>query len=141
MEATALGAITSDFFPTDADGVPLPNTGLNGMFDPVDPADAVRLNEAFQDGPVEEMFGPSLSAVPWQVEVRHTGQFRGIAATGRSVTILGVTILNLTDPDGPGILHRFINWEEVMAQLGVFYAVRPGAPQDVAPADPQPSPS
>ena len=121
---TALRAVNGDLFP---DG---PTDGLRPAFTPLDAAGnetddpAVVLRDEFDERHLGDMLGPRLSAVPWQVDVRHTGSFRGIPATGRPVRIVGVSILDLSADDNVGVIHRFVNWEEVMGQIGVVYAAR-----------------
>ncbi len=41
---------------------------------------------------------------------------------------MGVSILDLSDDGGNDVIHRFVNWEEVMGQIGVVYANRSSAP-------------
>ncbi len=125
---TALLAVNDDLFPVGS------TEGLHPAFTPIDDP-AVELREGFDSDDLEDMLGPGLSAVPWQAKVRHTGSFRGIAATGKPVLIVGVSILDLTAGDDVGVIHRFVNWEEVMGQLGVVYAARASAPE------PPPAPS
>lgn len=119
---TALRAVNEDLFPVEG-----PPEGLRPAFTPLhDPA--VVLREGFDLGDLGDMLGPKLSAVPWQVEVEHTGPFRGIAPTQRRGLIVGVSILDLSDDGGNDVIHRFVNWEEVMGQIGVVYANRSSAP-------------
>jgi hypothetical protein len=127
---TALRAVNGDLFPEEG------TEGLNPAFTPLsDPA--VRLREGFEPDQLEDMLGPRLSAVPWETTVRHTGTFRGIPATQKLLLIVGVSILDLNARDEAGHeagkLHRFVNWEEVMGQLGVVYAARASGPDEPVP--------
>lgn len=42
--------------------------------------------------------------------------------------IVGVSILDLSGTSGGDVIHRFVNWEEVMGQIGVVDANRSRAP-------------
>ncbi len=74
-----------------------------------------------------ELASGGLTAVPWQFTGTHSGLFEGIAPTHRSVTIQGVTILD----QARGLHYRYVDWLNVLAQLGVALAYRtPGLPDE-----------
>jgi hypothetical protein len=68
----------------------------------------------------------SYTAVTWTLNATHTGDFVGLAPTGRAVVIEGVTIILVpqSDADDPQFM-RFIDWSEVIGQLGVAMTGRP----------------
>ena len=59
----------------------------------------------------------STFAVPWTYDCRHTGDFQGLFPTNRKLTIEGVTLLD-TSGNEP-LLHRYVDWVGVIAQLGI----------------------
>jgi hypothetical protein len=63
------------------------------------------------------------TAVPWTYACAHTGTFLGLEPTGREFEIHGVTIV-VSDGDEP-IFHRYIDWANVMANLGMGATWRP----------------
>jgi steroid delta-isomerase-like uncharacterized protein len=63
-----------------------------------------------------------LVAVRWRMPATHTGPFRGIPATGRSVVQTGIDILSV---DGGKITGRWdeVNRLETLVQMGVMSAL------------------
>lgn len=64
------------------------------------------------------------TAVVWRFECTHSGLFQGLKPRDKPVTIRGVTIVDDTGEDGP-LLQRFVDWNEVMADLGMYANYRP----------------
>ena len=69
-----------------------------------------------------------LAAVPWVASTVHVGEFEGIAPTGLTVEIRGVTIYDATNPSGAAQFSRVIDWSWVYAQLGIVLYARPIEP-------------
>jgi hypothetical protein len=57
-------------------------------------------------------------ALSWSVEAQHTGPFVGIDPTGQTITIEGITIVNLENADLP-IFQRYVDWSLVLTQLNI----------------------
>ena len=89
--------------------------GFDGVFTAVDDG-FVRM-----DSTVPTRDGPT--AVVWQFNAVHDGDFLGLAPTGRTILIDGVTVATL----GPGgwQLARYIDWLSVAGQLGLTLSGRP----------------
>lgn len=69
------------------------------------------------------MTNESFTSVVWEYAGRHTAVFQGIQPTGREVMIRGVTVVDHTGP-APRF-HRYVDWLDLMGQLGVSAAMRP----------------
>lgn len=99
--------------------------GLGEVFTAVkaddgDDVDAVRVADRFRD---EEVITNELvAAVPWVYSCRHTGDFNGLFRTGRSLEIKGVTFVDRRD--GQVMLHRYVDWEGVIQELGLSVSWR-----------------
>jgi hypothetical protein len=76
--------------------------------------------EVFQGAPVTN---GRQTAVVWEYRGRHDAEFQGIPATGRQVVIRGTTIVDHEGPDPQ--FHRYVDWLDLMAQLGVTATMRP----------------
>jgi hypothetical protein len=61
--------------------------------------------------------------VEWVYDCTHTGVFQGLKPKGRELTIRGVTIVD--DSSGSPVFKRYVDWSEVMTQLGMFANFRP----------------
>ena len=88
-------------------------------------------------------------AIRWRFEGRHVGPIPGfgqtsIGATGNSVSVSGLTLVENTAPgqttgddlesllrSGTVVFHRFIDWLAVFAQLGVLHLGRPMSIGDI----------
>jgi len=63
------------------------------------------------------------SAIEWRYELVHSGEFAGIPATNRTVTLEGVTLVR---QDGDQWLHRrYIDWLSLFGQLGLTLSGKP----------------
>ena len=80
-----------------------------------DSDDAFTVRDELRDG--EVIRNEDIVVVPWVYECVHTAPFQGLFATGRSLTIEGVTVID-TRPAEP-MLQRFVDWLGVIAQLGI----------------------
>jgi hypothetical protein len=80
------------------------------------------------DSPVNEpvLANDAYAAVLWALRGTHTGTFVGLEPTGREVTIEGLTLVKLPEREGddPQFM-RFVDWSEVLGQLGVSMSGRP----------------
>lgn len=65
----------------------------------------------------------NVAFVPWEYHTRHTGTFFGLDATQRDVVLVGVTAIDTTGVEP--LFHRFVDWANVLAQLGVTWSARP----------------
>jgi hypothetical protein len=95
--------------------------GLDGPFT-INPG-AIRV-----DSPVNEkvLENNTYAAVVWSLQATHTGEFAGLMATNREVTIEGVTLIQKPPDDkGEPQFMRFIDWSQVLGQLGVSMSGRP----------------
>jgi hypothetical protein len=63
------------------------------------------------------------TAVVWEYAGVHTHAFHGIEATQRSVVVRGATIVDQSGETA--LFHRYIDWSEVMGQLGLAITGRP----------------
>jgi hypothetical protein len=106
--------------------------GLGGVFtadneeDDDDDMNAVRVADRFRD---EEVITNELvAAVPWVYRCRHTGDFNGLFPTGRSLEVKGVTFVDRRE--GQLLLHRYVDWEGVIAQLGLSVSWRVPVTED-----------
>jgi hypothetical protein len=103
--------------------------GLAEAFQPEDPG----LQPTFD---IEPMRGENSTAVAWTYTCRHSGplgridsgdfELVAIPATNKRVVIEGVTILR--ENDGRIEFRRYIDWNTVLADLGVVSSFRAGAP-------------
>ena len=80
---------------------------------------------------IEKINAPVMSnndfaAVVWSVNASHDNVFAGLAPTGREVVIEGVTIVS-TSSEEP-MFRRYIDWSNVLGQLGVSISGRPVMP-------------
>jgi steroid delta-isomerase-like uncharacterized protein len=97
--------------------------------EPIRGRDGVKANfqqyiDAFSDAriTVDEQFGQGdRVATRWTGRGTHSGEFAGIAATGKEVTISGLTISRL---DGDKVVEDWINWDTLgmLVQLGAIPA-------------------
>lgn len=91
-----------------------------------DDSDAVRVADRFRDE--EVITNEAVAAVPWVYRCRHTGDFNGLFRTGRSLEIKGVTFVDRRG--GQLLLHRYVDWEGVIAQLGLSVSWRVPVTED-----------
>src|SRR4051812_17185750 len=94
------------------------------------------LQHSFQSETGVDIIDASLTngdatAVVWQFDCVHTGVFQGLKPKGKAVTIRGVTIVDHVAEGGP-LLQRYVDWSEVMADLGMFANFRPTIETDGA---------
>ena len=96
--------------------------GFSDSFTPA--GDGWRVVEAFlQEG---AMSNGRCTSVPWEYACAHTGEFLGLPPTGDEFTIHGVTIVvEQEDEEVPQVFHRYIDWANVMAHLGLGATWRP----------------
>ena len=97
------------------------NDVVEGLGDGFRATSGFRILEQFDgmDLPVGEV-----TFVPWQYGCEHVGDFHGLSASGREVLIVGVTAVEGADSGSP-MFSRFIDWANVLAQLGATMAARP----------------
>jgi hypothetical protein len=81
-----------------------------------DTSESFRVNVRFEEE-VDVIGTDRIVAVPWTYSCRHTGDFHGLFRTGRELTIEGVTLVDYRS--GELLLHRFVDWAGVIAQLGL----------------------
>jgi hypothetical protein len=62
-------------------------------------------------------------AVPWEWRGVHVEALLGVASTQRDVVVRGVTLV--TGEEGAELLHRYIDWADVLQQLGARVFGRP----------------
>jgi predicted ester cyclase len=48
--------------------------------------------------------------IRWKMQATHEHQFRGIAPSGKPVTVTGITILRIVDSK---IAERWVNWDSL----------------------------
>jgi hypothetical protein len=79
----------------------------------------------------EPIANQSHTAVIWEYSGTHTGDFHGIKATQRDVIVRGATVVDHSKE--PPLFHRYVDWAEVMGQLGLSITGRPAvdAPFDL----------
>jgi hypothetical protein len=101
----------------------------------VQQAVAAGLGQAFDDRDggfrvVEELLGDSFGdddrvvAVPWELPCTHARRFLEIEATFVDLVIRGLTLV-VENPDKGVLLHRYIDWAQVMSDLGMSMTFRP----------------
>jgi hypothetical protein len=61
--------------------------------------------------------------VPWRWIGQHVEPILGVQASGRVLEVRGVTMV--TGDEGDELLHRYIDWAEVLLQLEVRFYERP----------------
>src|SRR5665213_1161116 len=64
------------------------------------------------------------TAQMWEYRGVHSAAFQGISATGNPVVVRGVTVVDGRDSNDPKF-HRYIDWLEVMGQIGLTSTARP----------------
>jgi SnoaL-like polyketide cyclase len=79
------------------------------------------------DSPLNEKLleNNTYAAVVWSLTATHTGPFVGLEATGREVTIEGVTLVQKPTSKTEQQFMRYIDWSAVLGQLGVSMSGRP----------------
>jgi hypothetical protein len=109
--------------------------GFKDIFEEVTELTAVGLFAQEAVGTVSE----ALSVVAWEWPVVHVGSIQGISATGRSVTLRGVTVIELAsavierereenfvdEGEGDLMFSRYIDWLGLYAELGAVTIARP----------------
>ena len=94
------------------------------------PADFVpfveRVRSAFPDIKivVEDAFGAGDKVVlRWTATMTHRGEYLGMAATGKTVRITGMTMTRIADEQ---IVERWDNWDQLamLKQLGAFQSAQ-----------------
>jgi hypothetical protein len=91
--------------------------GFDGVFEAMDD---LRPVGPFVDA---EIGADGVSVLAWEWSVRHVGSLQGTPATGRELTLRGVTIV-----DGRGsevLFSRYIDWLALYAELGAVTIARP----------------
>ena len=74
-----------------------------------------RANQRFRGAAV--ISNDAVVAVPWTYLCKHTGDFQGLFPTGRDIQIEGTTLVD--SRESPTVLHRFVDWMGLAAQLGL----------------------
>jgi hypothetical protein len=60
--------------------------------------------------------GEAVAAVAWTYSGEHREEFMGIGATSLPVTIVGMTVVDVSG--GEANIRRYVDWHHVLAQLG-----------------------
>lgn len=95
--------------------------GLGGVFEPTEGGGLMPLDSF---GPLDAPIASDThAALPWQWQGAHVGEIAGIPATGTDVVLRGVTIIDRSGDDV--LFHRFIDWLDVLQQLGAVLVGRP----------------
>ena len=96
--------------------------GIGGAFPP---SSGFRVQEGFGD----ETIGSSRhTVVAWEYEGTHDAPFAGVAPTGLPVHLKGLTVIEHLGGERH-LLHRYVDWVTVMAQLGMSASFRPAVPE------------
>jgi hypothetical protein len=61
------------------------------------------------------------SAVVWEYYGAHQAEFQGVLPTGLPVVVRGATIVDHETE----VFHRYVDWTDVMGQLGLTATMRP----------------
>jgi hypothetical protein len=92
------------------------NEGFGGIFEGIDRVRAVGVF-------AEEAVGADrVSVLAWEWPVRHVGSLQGTPATGRELTLRGLTVIDARDGE---LFSRYIDWLALYAELGALTIVRP----------------
>jgi hypothetical protein len=89
------------------------------------------LGDSFQSDDGPRITDATLSngestAVTWEYECVHSGLFQGLNPTGKRLTIRGITIIaNHLDDEKGASFARYIDWSQVMTDLGMYASYRP----------------
>ena len=89
------------------------NDNLGAFFVPHS-GQGFRLDPSVSDG--EPLIGGNSAEVAWTYSGVHTHEFLGIAPTGVTVEISGMTVVRRTA--GSFQVRRYVDWHHVLAQLG-----------------------
>jgi hypothetical protein len=98
--------------------------GLSNSIEPRDD-DAFALAEGFEfiaDSPVSDADG-RVAVVPWRWRGAHVQPILGIEASGRELLVRGVTLI--TGGEEEELLHRYVDWADVLQQLDARFYPRP----------------
>lgn len=91
--------------------------GLGQLFGPADKADPMELAR-FHDDSHGPMVNQSFAAVAWTFDGVDSKGLWGLAPSQKPVRVRGVTVVDAAT-DHPNRVHRYIDWVDVMAQLGL----------------------
>lgn len=97
--------------------------GLGGLVAPRGKGFAVTDGfEFIGDAPIADPDG-RVAVVPWEWSGIHVEPILGVAATRRAVVVRGVTLV--VGEEGAELLHRYIDWADVLQQLDARVYGRP----------------
>jgi hypothetical protein len=88
------------------------------------PIDGVDFSQGELPGVTVRTVDRNRAAVEWTYRCQHVGHFAGIMPTDKTLVIHGVTIVERR-PDREPRFRRYVDWAEVMTQLGVTATFRP----------------
>jgi hypothetical protein len=91
--------------------------GFRGIFDALDRPSPVGVFAETEVG------ADDVSVLAWEWRVRHVGSLQGTPATGREVTVRGVTVIDGRGSDPQ--FSRYIDWLALYAELGAVTIARP----------------
>lgn len=98
--------------------------GLSGSIEPRD-GEGFAVGEGFEfvaDAPIADPEG-RVAVVPWQWRGVHVQPVLGVQASGRALVVRGVTLV--TGDEEAELLHRYIDWADVLQQLDARFYERP----------------
>ena len=64
------------------------------------------------------------TAVLWRWAGKHVEEFQGVIATGKIVTIRGVTMVDHDDKLPQPVFERYVDWLDLFNQLGIGLSLR-----------------
>lgn len=99
--------------------------GLSGAVAPERDENAFAIADGFEfvgDAPVTDR-EERVAVVPWQWRGVHVDELLGIAPTDRALVVRGVTLV--TGDEGNELLHRYVDWADVLQQLDARFYGRP----------------
>lgn len=91
-----------------------------------DDEEPFRVNKRFKGAAV--ITNNQVVAVPWTYLCKHTGDFQGLFPTGRNIQIEGMTLVD--SRASTTVLHRFVDWMGLAAQLGLEVSWRIAVTED-----------
>jgi hypothetical protein len=115
-------------FSTDADLVTLVTDDVTEGLKVVFPAEG-----GFDVGPPfrredESVANGRVGVVGWTWRGVDTIGFQGYKPTGAVVEVRGVTVVEFDAEDGATLFHRYVDWLDVIGQLGLSVSGRPTRP-------------
>jgi hypothetical protein len=96
-----------------------------GLAESFTPRPGFIATEGFGDG--EPITNGRHTAVVWEYHGRHDAPFQGVEPTGADIVIRGVTVIEQSGRRQ--VFHRYVDWLDVMAQLGLTSSMVPALEQ------------